>query len=96
LYLVPGYSGGAWPGQPDVDWDGGAAWKLTIARPHDLPDAVKCSYLPPKSGNIAKILFSAEYASELPIVARPLWQELTSSVATQFGQEAIVKLEDMR
>jgi hypothetical protein len=30
LYVIPGHAGGPWPGQPDVDWNGGASWTLAI------------------------------------------------------------------
>ena len=96
LYVGPGYSGGPWPGQPDVDWDGGSHWKLTIDRPHDLPDTIKCAYFPPRSGNVAAIVLLVNFASRIPPAAGPLWQDLKSTLATQFGRGAIIKQEDLR
>jgi hypothetical protein len=96
IFIVPGYTGGAWPGQPDVDWNGGPQWKLVIDRPHDLPDLVKCSYLPPRTGNVMKILFYVEYGYQMPAVTKPMWQELTTTVVSRYGAEAVIKTEPLR
>lgn len=96
LYVVPGYSGGPWPGQPDVDWEGGASWKLEIDRPQDLPDTIKCSFFPPLSGDVSKVLLSLTYAGQMPVVARPLWQDLKSEMSTRYGPGAMVTIEELK
>ncbi len=97
LYVVPGLnlSSGAWPGQPDVDWDADIGWERLFDRPRDLPDRLACELYPPRTGDVLKIHVWVNYASRMPPTAKALWADLTTELVSQFGREAIVKLEDL-
>jgi hypothetical protein len=96
VYLVPGYTCGPWPGQPDVDWDGGTSWTLSLTRPGDIPDVIKCAVFPPRSGRILVIVVWVDYAGRMPPAARAFWTNLRAATTAVYGPAALVKIEDLR
>ena len=93
---IPGYSGGQWTGQPDVDWNAGVTWKEEIARRHDLPDSITLTLFPPKTGNVLKIDMWVSYASQMPAQARPVWEDILAELKNEYGSSAIIKVDELK
>ena len=102
LYVIPGFYTGLsnhllpMPGEPDVDWDAETSWQLSLVPPHGSYYYLNCAVAPPRTGHILQVSVWVDYNSKLPVETLPFWQDLTRSVAKQFGQSAILKLEDSK
>ena len=95
LHVVPGYTGGPWPGQPDVDW-GGPTWKVALERAGRVSDTVACSVLPPRTGRVLKIMVWAHFDRRMPARTVELWQEVKRALENEFGPQAIVELKELK
>ena len=96
LYVVPDHTGGSWPGQPDVDWNGGTIWNLSLDRPKSIPDTIQCAVFPPKTGSALKINVWVAYASPMPPAAKAFWADLLAGVTNIFGRAAVLEVENLK
>ena len=96
LYVVPGYGGGPWPGQPDVDWEGGPTWTVVYAGSQNTTGTARCSVYPPKTGDVLKIDVSVQYSSRMPPSAKAFWEDLLAEVTNIFGRDSVLKVEELK